>query len=49
MTNPTDCHLPAQNIMPNLSVIFIQLIECAYFEEQHDVSVFLLDLPVLLL
>ena len=29
--------------------LYSQLIECAHFEEQNDISVFLLDLPVLLL
>ena len=49
MTNSTDCHLPAQHIMSNLGIILVKLIECAHFEEQHDISVLLLYLPVLFL
>lgn len=35
--------------MTNLSVVLIQFIEGPYFEEQHDISVLLLDLPILFL
>ena len=35
--------------MPNLCIIFIQLIEGANLEEQYGISVLLFDLPVLLL
>lgn len=35
--------------MTNLSIIFIKFIEGANFEEQDDISVLLLDFPILLL
>ena len=49
MTNTSDGHFPSQGVMPNLCIIFIQLIEGANLEEQYDISVLLFDLPVLLL
>lgn len=49
MTNTSDGHLPSHDIMTNLCIILIQLIERADLEEEYDISVLLLDLPVLLL
>lgn len=45
----SDGHLPTQNVMTNLCIIFVKLVEGAHFEKQDDIPVFLLDLPVLLL
>ena len=49
VTHATDCHFPAHDVVTNLSVIFVQLVEGANLEEEDDVPILLLDLPVLLL
>lgn len=49
VTNTSDGHFPSQHVMPNLCVILIQLVKGTNLEEEQNVSVLLLDIPVLFL